>query len=487
MSKKRDLTADAKLKGIDYGGFALGAGTSIPGFIVSAFLLIYYSNVLYLGLTEVSLVMAVSKVFDGVSDLLMGRIIDKTKSKYGKARPWYLRMIVPTTIAMLLLFWMPAGIEGTWKIIYIFITYNLASTVCFTANVVAHSSMIGFMTLNTKSRGVVGVLSMIANTVFTISVTNSFLKISRFFGSGDAYTQKGFTLTVLVYMVFYAVTAATAFLLTRERINNIGENEVSAGNDDVDNTGKESNLNKTKEEAPLGAALKSLFTNRYWILCVVMCLGFYFLMAYSTSATVYFAQYILNNLDMQGTLTTLMYVFILIGIILVLPIMQKIGKRNTMAMGLLISAVGWIMPQFNLNTGYVTAAAVVVGIGFGCIAAPAGSFLQDTLTYGTWKSGVTAIGMGNAVFSFVNKLSSALGMMVLSTVLDAGNFDARLEVQPDSAITAIKILYIWIPTVICLVCASLTVLYDLDKKLPTIEQEVKAGRIGDKRDKELRL
>lgn len=483
MSKRRDLSADAKLKGIDYMGFFSGAGTGIPNAIVSAFLLIFYSNVLYMELTEVSLVMAISKVFDGVSDLLMGRIIDKTKSRYGKARPWYIRMILPTVAAMLLLFWMPAGIRGTWRLIYIFFTYNFASTICFTANAVAHSSMIGFMTLNTKSRGTVGVLSMIANTIATLLVANGFLKISRLFGNGDAYTQKGFTLTVIIYMLLYALGAGVAFLLTRERINNVGNVEEEKG---ATSEGKNEDA-QMPADPPLGAALKSLFTNRYWILCVMMCLGFYFLMTYSMSVTVYFAQYILNDIDMQGTLTSMLYVFILIGIVLILPVMQRIGKRNTMAIGLVVSAVGWFMPQFSLNHGFVTAAAIVVGIGFGCIAAPAGSFLQDTLTYGTWKSGVTAIGMGNAVFSFVNKLSSAWGTIVLGIVLDIGGFEASLSVQPDSAIRAIRLLYIWLPTAICLVVAMLSAFYDLDKKLPIIEKEIKAGRIGEKKDKELRL
>ena len=131
MFKKRDMAPDAKLTGLDYLGYFFGAGTNILNLIVSAFLLIYYSNVLYLGLTEVGTVMAVSKVFDGVSDLIMGRIIDKTKSKYGKARPWYARMIIPTTVCVLLLFWMPAGFKGMMQYVYVFVTYNLVSTVCY--------------------------------------------------------------------------------------------------------------------------------------------------------------------------------------------------------------------------------------------------------------------------------------------------------------------------------------------------------------------
>lgn len=463
MSKKRDLSADAKLGFWDYAGYFFGAGTNITGYIVSAFLLIYYSNVLYLGLTQVGTVMAVSKVFDGISDLIMGRIVDKTKSRYGKARPWYVRMIIPTSVCTLLLFWMPAGLVGTWKYVYIFITYNLVSTVCFTANAVSHASMIGFMTMNTKSRGIVGVMSMISNTIFTILVTNFFMKICRFFGDGDAYTQKGFTLTVLTYLVLYAFAAFMAFILTRERVNNTQEAVQEIG------------------DVPVRAAVRSLIRNKYWLMCIAMCLGFYFLMSYASSATVYFAQYVMNDLDLQGTLASTLYVVLLFGIIGALPVMNKFGKRNTMTTGLIISAAGYFLPQLVLEKTAVTLAMAVVGIGFGFIAAPAGSFLQDTLTYGQWKSGISAIGMGNAVFSFVNKLSSALGTIVLGLVLDIGKFDASLNVQPESAIIAIKILYIWLPTAICLICVILSMFYDLDKKLPLIEAEIKAGRIGEKR------
>lgn len=463
MFKKRDMAPDAKLTGLDYLGYFFGAGTNILNLIVSAFLLIYYSNVLYLGLTEVGTVMAVSKVFDGVSDLIMGRIIDKTKSKYGKARPWYARMIIPTTVCVLLLFWMPAGFKGMMQYVYVFVTYNLVSTVCYTANAVAHASMIGFMTMNTKSRGMVGVMSMASNTVFTILVTNFFMKICRFFGGGDAYTQKGFTCTLICYIVLYAVSAILAFLLTRERINNVMPAQ------------------DTEEDVPIKVALLSLVQNKYWILCNVMCLGFYFLMSFASSATVYFAQYIMKDLDLQGTLSSTLYIVLLFGLVAALPVMMKIGKENTMRIGLIISAIGYFIPQLTLQKSAVVGAMAIVGIGFGFIAAPAGSFLQDTLTFGQWRSGVSAIGMGNAVFSFVNKLSSALGIVVLGWVLDLGKFDAKLSVQPASALSAIKFLYIWLPALICVICVFLSAFYDLDKKLPFLEKEITAGRIGTKK------
>lgn len=99
--------------------------------------------------------------------------------------------------------------------------------------------MIGFMTMDTRSRGIVGVMSMISNTVFTILVTNFFMKICKFFGGGETYTQRGFTLTILVYLVFYAAAAVLAFLLTRERIHNVSDSESRETEDTLTKQEKE--------------------------------------------------------------------------------------------------------------------------------------------------------------------------------------------------------------------------------------------------------
>lgn len=481
--KQRNLSQDAKLKFTDYFGFCCGAGIMLPAYVANGFLLIFYSNVLGITLLEVSTVIAVSKVFDGISDILMGRIVDKTKSKYGKARPWYIRMILPTVVSLFLLFWMPPSVMSNKiaTIVYVFFTYNLFTTVCVTAMQIPHSSMIGLMTLNPKSRGIVGVISMVANSVCLLIVSNLFLRLAKFFGGGDQYTQKGFSIAVLLMCVIYAIMVTVGFFLTRERVTGVTVEEANKSAED--NT--ESKDNIAPADASFWQALKSLVTNKYWILCLVMCLGFFFLMSFSGQITLYFSQYILNDTDFYGYLTTALYLMVIVGIGISIPVMTKLGKRNTLAPGMIVAAVGWLIPLAALNKGGAVAGAVCVGLGFGLIAGPAGSFLQDTLTYGIWKSGIYAIGMGNSVFSFVNKLSSALGTVVLGWSLDAVNFVGTAEVQPTAVLSVIKILYTVIPALICVICFVLCWFYNLDKKLPEISEEVKEGKIGENRTKDL--
>ena len=106
----------------------------------------YYTDYAGVSAFAVGAIMMISRVFDGISDLIMGVIVDRTKSRFGKARPWLLRMCVPFAIAGVLLFSVPSTWSDTPKLIYVFITYNLVSTVIYTAINVPYSALNALMT-----------------------------------------------------------------------------------------------------------------------------------------------------------------------------------------------------------------------------------------------------------------------------------------------------------------------------------------------------
>ncbi len=131
---------DAKLSFFERVAYGIGdyAGNLVYSSI-SAFLLVYYISVLGVDAGVAASIMAVSKIFDGVSDLIMGRIVDKTKSKWGKARPWILRMSIPLAVCTVLMFSVPASLAGSAQVAYMFLTYNLVSTIFYTGlNVPMH-------------------------------------------------------------------------------------------------------------------------------------------------------------------------------------------------------------------------------------------------------------------------------------------------------------------------------------------------------------
>ena len=140
--------------------FAYGCGDfgcNIIYTAMSVFLLKYYVDYAGVSAAAVGTIMLISRLFDGVSDLIMGIIVDRTKSKHGKARPWILRMAIPFAVSGILLFAVPTSWGTAAKLVYVFITYNLVSTVIYTAINVPYSTLNALMTQNPYERSILRV------------------------------------------------------------------------------------------------------------------------------------------------------------------------------------------------------------------------------------------------------------------------------------------------------------------------------------------
>ena len=115
--------------------------------------MLYYTQSVGMSGVAVGMMLLASKIFDGISDLLAGGLVDKTRTKWGKARPWLLWLAVPTGISLALIFMVPQTLSDTGKLIYAFLTYNLFMTVFYTISGCAKASMMALMTQNPKERG----------------------------------------------------------------------------------------------------------------------------------------------------------------------------------------------------------------------------------------------------------------------------------------------------------------------------------------------
>ena len=157
-------------------------GCNIIYTAMSAFLLYYYTDYAGVSAFAVGVIMMVSRIFDGVSDIIMGVIVDRTKSKYGKARSWILRMCVPFAVSGILLFSVPASLGSTAKLVYIFITYNLTSTVVYTAINVPYSALNALMTQDPYERSVLSIFRNLLATAGTLIINTVTLPLVEFFG-----------------------------------------------------------------------------------------------------------------------------------------------------------------------------------------------------------------------------------------------------------------------------------------------------------------
>lgn len=463
MSKTLNLAPDAKLGMMERIAYGFGDfGGNLIYTAISSFLLVYYVSVVGISAAAAGSILAISRIFDGVSDLIMGRIVDKSNSKRGKALPWLVRMSIPMGICSVLMFTIPGGMGMTAKIVYAFITYNLVSTVFYTGYNVPYATLQGLMTLDSYERGLLGNFRMMLATAGTLLVNNVFTLIAQTVNGGGAdnlyVAQKGWTVASVVMAVGFIAVSFIPFTLCKERVKQeTGGEDGNAG-------------------PSIGESLKSLISNKYWVLVVIFLFVLYFMMSTMFGSQFYYVQYVVGDVAAFGTISSIVQIFQIGLMLLVAPfMMKKIGKRYTALIGMIVAALSYVLTALaGTSIPFLLVANALKGAGFGLGAATMWGLLQDSITYGQWKTNVQAIGMGNAASSFTMKIGSGIGTAALGWILGAGGFDA----DPTTAAAASSLAwsYIWVPLITTAIGAVCLFLFDLDKKYDIIVKDLDEGK-----------
>ena len=413
------------------GGFAFNM---ING-IIGSFLTIYFTSASGLNAGIIATILAVSKVFDGISDLIMGRIVDRTETKMGKARVWLLRMCIPFAVSTMLLFFVPQNFPDMVKYIYVFLIYNITNAVCLTGMLVPFYSMVGLVTSNSYERGLLGNIQQIFQTLGNVFVNSTFVVLLTKFSENPntIYTQRSFTLTLAVYCALMLVVSLFCIFNTKERV------KVSAA--DASQAAKKETKNENVMET-----VKALLSNKYWLLLTLGNFVVFTIIIFYSMGTVFFSQYVLYDMSQYGMLANAISVA-QFGIMFVTPIMMK----KIYTFGMLVMTIGFIGSAIFTSPALLIGSNILKGLGVGFAGGMALGMVADTVTYGKLKTGIDTIGMGNAGISAAQKIGLGLGQAIFGWVLAGAGLDAALDAQglpqPESVSTAIRFLYGWVPAI----------------------------------------
>lgn len=456
-------------------GYAAGGfGWNMINGIIGTYLTVYFTNVAFLDIAIISTLIAASKLFDGISDLIVGRMVDNTNSKLGKARPWLIRMCIPFAIATILLFFVPQSFPSAVKYIYVFIMYNLASTVCMTAMAVPFYSMISLMTRNPYERGFLGNIQQIGQTLGNVVLNTFFVAMLSIFSGhvdNEQYTQTGYTMTIGILCLIMVIVSFVAVISTRERVTEAEK----AGRVEKSETKNEAESEENKVSSLV--ALKSLFSNKYWLMMFIAMLGVFFSIIFYSIGGVYYCMYILGSMNEMPWMTNAISLA-QFGSMFVTPFfMKKFGKRYVYATGMGLLALGFLgFEVVGTSKIIMIICNVMKGTGLGMAGGMAMGLVADAITYGTLKTGVNAVGMGNAGVSAAQKIGLGLGQAIFGWILAASGFDATLDAQgiaqSETVVAAIRLLYDWIPMVMCaLISVMMFLFFNLDKDLAKLRAE----------------
>lgn len=369
-------------------GYLIGPiGALLLNAVLGTYLNVYYTDVLKLttvwGGLFLTIFPLISKIIDAATNVLMGYIIDRTKTKQGKARPWLLVSAPFLTITGILLFVVPSG-NITLQVIWVIFSYNLFYSFAFTIYTMAHSLMVPLSTRNTVQRGGLSVFNQISTIMISGIVVALVFPMAIMPIIGVDKTS-WIILMGIISGIALPLTLIE-YYFTKERITEEKSGEV-------------------EKKVPFLLQLKAIFTDKCVFLLIIYFLIYTIGTTFKNIALVYYCNYVLGTYN-DGITQTLVSVLggipMGIGIFAVWPLAKKFGKKNVTMIGFLIYAVGsaicWIQPnnlilvligQFIKNIGGLPCAYVFMAL------------FADALDGIEWRTGFRADGMAMSIYSII--------------------------------------------------------------------------------------
>lgn len=434
--------------------FAVGdGGCNLVWTTIGSYLTLYYTDSVGLAAATIGTMMLLTRLLDGVSDLVMGGIIDRTHTRWGKARPWILWTAIPMGLGLVLVFTIPAGLSDGGKLAWAAVTYVLMAVVVYTACNLAYNTLLSLEAPDPKDR----VLMSSIRFFFTMACV---LFIN--YNVNNMVDKFGWAGMSVIFGVLAAILLLITFAGTKERTNL------------EKNTAKQQNA---ADKVSVLDSVKLLFKNKYFLLVTVVFVVDYTILGVNNGLRIYYARDVLGSAALMGTLTLCFILPKMIGN-LVFPYINKfLGKWKSLMLGYGIELLGLLIMAFT-ETTFTTAAIGLVCLGIGGIPHNAGLFamVADVIDYGEWKTGVRLDGLTNSVTSFGMKVGAGLGSAIVGWGLAWAAYEGSLAEQTASTIAGIKDVFTFVPIVLIVVGAVALFFCNLDKIYPQISKGLEEKR-----------
>ena len=467
-SRIRSENVTAKEKWL---GYLLGpAGALLLNAVLATYLNVYYTDVLKLtgvwGGAFLVVFPIISKIVDAITNVAMGYIIDRTRTKEGKARPWLLLSAPLLAVTGILLFTVPSGSE-TVQVIWLMVSYNLFYSFAYTIFNMSHNLMVPLSTRDTTQRGSLSVFNQIA-TIMMSGILVALVFPMVIMPAIGADKSKWIVLMSVLSILALPLTLLEYFF-TKERVT-------------LENQG-------TEEAAiPFRAQLKAIFTDRYMLIIYAYFLIYTFGTSIKNLSLVYFCNYVLGTYN-DGITQTLISVIggipMGIGIFAVWPLAKKFGKRNVTLVGFILYAIGsavcWLFPtnmvimlvgQFIKNIGGLPCSYVFMAL------------FADVLDHVEWRSGIRCDGIAMSVYNII-----AVAMVGICTGIFNGMLSQSGYVAPSvvGGVTVAAVLsaavkspitfgFVGLEVITGIILAVLLVFLNVEKNIDKEQAEIKARR-----------
>ena len=400
--------------------------------------------------------MLVARIFDGATDLVMGAIVDKTKSRFGKARPWLLWTAPFMFIGLILLFLDPAKSQAG-KVAYAYVSYIFMNCIVYTANNLPFNALLSRMTLDVQDRAQTAsfrfIMTQITSLIVNVFATNAIATI----GTDGAFWT--WTKLAVVLGLVEVVMLMISFFGCKEHVGESASGEVVI------------------KKIPMKVALPALLKNKYFFLQALLFMFVFINSVGVGSLTYYFCAGVMGSVTLLAN-TSMCNALPAIAANFVTPaLVGKYGKRKVMICASLVIIVGAVIVGIggtSHNLALVYVGLILKALGNGPLSAGVFAMTADVVDYGEWKTGIRSEGLVNSCTSFGMKLGIGLGSWVATLFLTIGGYDGMAAEQTAKALNTITFGFGYFGAIMAVVALVIVLMMNIDKHLPEIEATLKA-------------
>lgn len=419
--------------------------------LFSSYVLFFYTDVIAMNAALIGTVIMISKIFDGVSDLIASQLIDTHKGKGGHCIPVLLKWSLPMLASVVLVFMVPDSTVAV-RVAFIFVTYNLFNTVLYTYVCMAHGSLASYVTNDSEDRSQMLIFKMLFAALTQTIMASAMLPMVNHFGGMQS--QSAWIKSILVFGAIGMVFLVLNVVFVKER---------------VDNPAPPENIIQ---------GVKCALKNKYWVMGLILTLAGNFGLTFNLSISVYYLNQVMGNMGLMGTFVACSN---LPGVVLcvICPfLLKKFTKRQMVLFGgvlMLIAQIVFIFsPESSVSMLMFT--ALIRGIGMGFCMGMAGALIGDTIDYGEWKTGTRVQGVLFSASSVGAKIGQGALTALFGFFLTAIGYDGALEVQAASTISGISAFFKFGPLLIAIVVIITIYFMDVETRNPEIIKELEARK-----------
>ncbi len=444
-AKQAIISSDPSKKEKFYYGLGT-AGFSIMNPLLGSFLLFYYTDVIGIGASFVGTLLLFTRLLDGITDISVGVLVDKTKSKQGKSRPWILWASLPMSILFVLIFTVPELSETGMQV---YTTSIYALFICFiTAIMIPYKTLLGLMTQDPFHRAETNVFSGLFSIIGNVGVMIFTIPIVNALGGGK--------IGWIVVAIMLAVVTYSTLMISYKKVH---ERVVEKEN---------------THRVPFKTAIKLLIKNKYWFIVTLYILITHVLTALITGSGLYFVMVYFGSNVYFSLFAGSALLSSVLAIFFLAPLFKKFGKRNVALIVTVFSAFGPLIKLIDPSDVLIVfIGSFIQGFSLIPVFTLMDAMTNDTVEYGEWKSGVRTAGLINSAVSFGHKAGLGIGGALIGWSLAVSGYIGGQTQQTAEATKMILYLNVHIPFIIIVLSAILLYLYKLDAIFPTILKELK--------------